>query len=320
MTSPDADADVPVSRWADLDGPVHWVDFGGPAEGPLVVCVHGLGGSHVNWLALAPLITPRCRVVALDLAGFGHTRGGPRSTSVHANQRLVHRFVTEVVGAPAVLLGNSMGGLISTLVAAEHPADVSGLALLDPALPPDLRARPDPLTTLLFAAYFTPGVGRAVIGRRRSRSAEDVALETLRLCCAHPERVPRPVLRAHVDLAGNREWYDQVEADFVLATRSTLWTLARRRQFRATLARIDVPVLLVHGDQDRIVPVQSARAAARAHPAWRYEELVDVGHVPQLEAADRTAAILLDWFGAQEFATAGSASGATVREDDVRSA
>ena len=48
---------VPESQYVDVDGaPVHWVDFGGPEQAPLAVCVHGLGGSWVNWLAFAPLL------------------------------------------------------------------------------------------------------------------------------------------------------------------------------------------------------------------------------------------------------------------------
>ena len=321
----DPSADVtpagsPQEHWADLDGPVYWVDHGGPADGPLLVLVHGLGGSHVNWIALAPLLTPTCRVVALDLPGFGRTRGGTRSTSVRANRDLLHRFVTEVVGGPAVLVGNSMGGLIATLLAASHPDDVAGVALLDPALPPDLRTRPDPLTTLMFAAYFTPGVGRVVIGHRRSRTAEDVALDTLRLCCAHPERVPRHVLRAHVELAESRAWYEELEAEFVLATRSLLVTLARRRQYRAVLAQVTVPVLMLHGTKDRLVPVSSARAAARAHPTWRYEEIPDVGHVPQLEVPDLTAQLVLDWLAAEGAGAADAARAAAVPPGAARSA
>src|SRR5687768_11880175 len=96
------------SRWVDLDGPVHYVDHGGPAGAPLLVCVHGLGGSHANWAAIAPLLTERYRVMALDLAGFGLTRGGPRSATVTGNRLLLHRFLATVGGGePAVLVGNS---------------------------------------------------------------------------------------------------------------------------------------------------------------------------------------------------------------------
>ncbi|MFN0281157.1 MAG: alpha/beta fold hydrolase [Kineosporiaceae bacterium] len=307
--------ELPTSQWVDLDGPVHWVDFGGPDDGPLLVCVHGLGGSHVNWAAVAPDLTQTCRVLALDLAGFGHTPGAGRSTSVQANARLVARFVEEVAGAPAVLVGNSMGGLISSIVAAERPDLVAGTVLVDPALPVDLRAKPDPLTLTMFAAYFTPGLGKAVIaGRRKVRTAEQLAMDTLRLCCVDPSRVPKEILRAHVHLAQTRTYYAELEAEFVTATRSLMFLLARRRKHAAMLHSIRGPVLLIHGEKDRLVSVASARAAARANPAWRYEEVADVGHVPQLEAAAWTRDVILDWL-ATDGVTAARRAGGAVRPD-----
>ena len=56
-----------------------------------------------------------------------------------------------------------------------------------------------------------------------------------------------------------------------------------------------LPVLLVHGDQDRLVPVEAARDIARRHPAWRYVELAGVGHVPQLQVPGRVAEEVLGW-------------------------
>lgn len=307
--------ELPPSRWADLDGPVHWVDFGGSDDGPLLVCVHGLGGSHVNWAAVAPDLARTCRVVALDLAGFGHTPGAGRSTSVQANARLVARFLEEVAEAPAVLVGNSMGGLVSSLVAAERRDLVAGLVLVDPAVPVDLRTRPDPLTMAMFAAYFTPGVGKAVIaGRRKVRTAEQLAMDTLRLCCVDPHRVPKEILHAHVQLAKTRQYYAELEAEFVTATRSLLWLLARRRYHAGLMRRIRGPVLLLHGDKDRLVPVNSARAVARANPTWRFEIAHDIGHVPQLEAAGWTRDQILDWLATDGVQAADGARGA-VRPD-----
>ena len=89
-----------VSRVADLGGPVHYVDFGGAAEAPRVVLVHGLGGTHLNWCLLAPLLVPHARVLALDLVGFGLTYPEGRSATVQANAALVARFVREVAGGP----------------------------------------------------------------------------------------------------------------------------------------------------------------------------------------------------------------------------
>ena len=56
-------------------------------------------------------------------------------------------------------------------------------------------------------------------------------------------------------------------------------------------------MLLLHGDEDRLVPVAAARAAAKANPAWRFEVAEDVGHVPQLEVPEWTAGHILDWLG-----------------------
>src|SRR5690349_14930790 len=123
------------SRWIDVGLPVHYLDFGGPADGSLLVAVHGLGGSALNWLSVAPLLTTRHRFIAPDLAGHGLTRSNGRSTAVRANRELLHRFVTSVTDRPVVLLGNSMGGMIALLEAGICPETVARLVLLDPASP-----------------------------------------------------------------------------------------------------------------------------------------------------------------------------------------
>jgi len=290
---------APRSQWADLDdlgGPVHYVDHGGPADGPLLVCVHGLGGSLVNWAALAPLLTDVARVVALDLVGFGRTRAIGRSASVGANQLLLHRFLTEVVAEPAVLVGNSMGGLIVALQSNAAPETVAAAVLIDPALPLAVGARPDPFVTAVFAMYAVPPVGRAALHTRRRRSSpEQIAMDILRLCCVDTDRVPSRVFEQHVELARVRRTYDEIDDAMLEAARSLMWALARRRRYAATLASMRGPVLLLHGDKDRLVSVASARAAAKANPAWRFEVAEGVGHVPQLEVPDWTAARIRDW-------------------------
>src|SRR5438067_3596336 len=96
-----------------LGGPVHYVDHGG--QGPALLMIHGLGGSTLNWLDVAPGLAARNRVLAIDLVGFGLTPPAGRRSDVPTNLRLVDAFLREVVGEPAVLVGNSMGGLLSML-------------------------------------------------------------------------------------------------------------------------------------------------------------------------------------------------------------
>jgi pimeloyl-ACP methyl ester carboxylesterase len=302
----------PPSQWVDLDGPVHYVDYGGLPDGPLLVCVHGLGGSLVNWAALGPSLSKTCRVLALDLAGFGRTRSHGRSTSVHANQRLLHRFLTQVCQEPAILVGNSMGGLIAVLQTAAHPETVAGVVLIDPALPVGLAARPDPRVAGTFGLYAVPAVGRSVVARRRSpHSAEKLVMALLRLCCADPSRVPRAVVEQHLELARERHGYPgspDVDTDLIVAARSLMWILARRRLHASMMKNISVPVLLLHGDQDRLVPIASARTAAAANPTWRFEVARGVGHVPQLEVPAWTLGRILDWLETDGVAAAYAAS------------
>ena len=134
------------SRWVDLGGPMHYIDFGGSADAPVIVCVHGLAGSALNWSAIAPLLTDRYRLLAPDLAGHGLTRSLGRGTSVAANQALLHRFIESVAASPVILMGNSMGGMVSLMEAGTSPGSVSALILVDPALP-FVPVRPDPRVT-----------------------------------------------------------------------------------------------------------------------------------------------------------------------------
>lgn len=262
----------------------------------MLVCVHGLGGSLLNWAALAPRLTGTARVVAVDLAGFGQTRAVVRSSSVNANQQLLNRFLTEVIAGPAIVVGNSMGGLITSLQAQAHPETVAGAVLIDPALPMAVGARPDPLVTAMFALYAVPPLGRAALRARRRRSSpEQAAMDVLRLCCVDVDRVPAEVIAQHIALARVRRTYSEVDDAMLDAARSLLRALARRRRHAEMLTGLHGPVLLLHGDKDRLVPIASARATAKANPRWRFEVAHGVGHVPQLEVPDWTSERILNW-------------------------
>ena len=291
----DANGRPGESRTVDLGGPVHYVDFGGPAGAPVMVLVHGLGGSHLNWDLFAPLVRDRVRVLALDLPGFGRSEPGGRTASVAANVAVLHRFLTDVVGEPAVLVGNSMGGMISILETGEHPDQVRGLVLLDPAIPGPRRAL-DPLVAVTFALYALPFVGERFLGWRRQRqSAPARVREMLQLCGVDPDSIPPEVIDRSVTLLEERQDVAGMDKAFLAAARSLLRLLADPRRYHSAMASIGVPVLLVHGDRDRLVPVAAAREVARRHPAWRYVEWAGVGHVPQLQEPQRLAAEVLAW-------------------------
>jgi pimeloyl-ACP methyl ester carboxylesterase len=283
------------SRTVDIGGPVHYVDFGGPDGGPAVVLVHGLGGSHLNWDLFAPLLRPHARVWAIDLPGFGRSEPRGRQTSVRANVGVLDRFLAEVVGEPAILVGNSMGGMISLLTAGERPDAVTGLVLLDPAIPGPRRAV-DPLVAAMFAVYALPFVGERFLLRRRTRqSATARVREMLRLCGVDPDDLPAEVIERSVTLLEERDDVAGMDKAFLAAARSLVRLLVDPRRYRQAMAAVDAPVLMVHGDRDRLVPVAAARDIARRHPAWRYLELPGVGHVPQLQVPEQLADEVLDW-------------------------
>ena len=289
------------SHTVDLDGPVHWVDFGGPDaldgddQPAPVVLVHGLGGSHLNWVAVAPALARRRRVVAVDLPGFGLSPAHGRATTVNHNAALLSRFLHEVLGRPVVLVGNSMGGMVSLLLAERRPEQVVGLALVDPSLPTPGQ-RPDPQVAVAFGLYAVPRVGERFLRRLSVRYTDrERVLGTVALCFADPTRADPDVIDAGVQLAAWRRQMPGQDAEFLGAARSILAMLRRPRRYDALIAAVDRPVLLVHGTRDRFVPVGAARRTAGLNPSWHTAYLEGRGHTPQLEAPDEVLEHLEPW-------------------------
>ncbi|GAA4547351.1 alpha/beta hydrolase [Pseudonocardia xishanensis] len=295
------------SLTVDLGGDLHYVDFGGPAGRPALVLVHGLGGSHLNWDLVAPALARRYRVLAVDLPGFGLTAPGTRLTTVPENVRLLERFSDTVVGGPAVVVGNSMGGMIGILMADRSPQRVTGLVLVDPALPP-VPALPRGEAAVLL--HLLPGLGEYLTAARRRRiGPRATVVGMLRLCGVDPATVPTELLDRSVALVARRRDVAGVDRAFLTAARSLAWVLVRAGEYRAAMAAVRVPVLLLHGDRDLLVPVAAARAAAARNPAWTYRELAGVGHVPQLQVPEVFTTEVLGWLADHEPGTEGGRAG-----------
>jgi pimeloyl-ACP methyl ester carboxylesterase len=284
------------SLTAELGGPVHYVEFAGRPDGPRIVLVHGLGGSHLNWSLVAPGLAERARVWAIDLPGFGLSEPGTRSAAVEANVAVLDRFVHEVVGAPVVLVGNSMGGMISILEAAGSADMVTGLVLVDPALPQLRTLRIDPAIALRFALFALPGVGARSLGwRRRLIGARKTVLKTMAVCGLDQEVVPDGLLARDVALIEGRRDPAAMDRAFVAAAVSILRIAGRPRRYLQAMDALTMPVLLLHGGRDRLVPVEAARVAARRHRQWRLEVWPEAGHVPQIQMPERFVELVGDW-------------------------
>jgi pimeloyl-ACP methyl ester carboxylesterase len=280
-----------VSAHADLGGPVHYLDFGG--GGPPLVCVHGLSGSALNWMAVAPVLAERHRVLALDLRGFGRTPLGS-GTRLRDNRDLLDLFLREVVREPAVLVSNSMGGLLSVLQAAAAPRTVSSLVLADPALPWCGHRRIDPSVWAFFGTLLPPILGEATLGwSGRRLGAERIVSGVLEACCSDAARVPADMVRALVDQEAERLASARSYRALAQASRSLLWALGRRG-LASTYASVAAPVLIVHGERDRLVPAAFSTAIGRRF-GWRVAVLPDVGHVPMMEAPQEFLGVALEW-------------------------
>jgi pimeloyl-ACP methyl ester carboxylesterase len=285
------------SLTVDIDGPVHYADFGGSGEP--VVLIHGLGGSHLNWMAVADDLARDHRVYAPDLRGHGLTPlGQGQQATLEANQALIERFLQEVVGGPATLVGNSMGGRLSMQVAAARPDQVSRLVLVDPAAPNPSLGGVDGLVIVFFAALLSPLAEPYLRRRARRMGAEKAVRATLAIVCEDPRRVSPAVYQAHLELTERRlaemPWSDRA---LVQSARSLLRLIFRPQRYHRITPAIEAPTLIVHGARDRLVPVAAVRDLVRRRPDWRLEVLEGVGHVPMLETPDRFLQVTREFVG-----------------------
>ena len=281
-------------KTVDLDGPVHYLDFGG--DGMPLVMVHGLGGNAMNWMAVGPELAKNHRVLALDLAGFGRTPLFNRSATLGANAELVHSFIEQVIGEPTILMGNSMGGHIAILEAADHPRWVAALILVDPAIPGVHVRRPDPTMLGVMAALTLPGLADFVIDRRaRVLGPERLVRETIALVAVDPSRIDADVIDAHVQLMRERgNLGRQASRAFLQAVRSLGLRMADPR-FWSKIKKVEAPALVVHGELDRLIPVSAVRELVRRRPDWNLEVIDGVGHVPMMETPDLFLKVVNQW-------------------------
>lgn len=283
------------------DVEVHTASWDGPTTGPVFVAVHGLGGSHVNWALLAPHLAEHGPVHAPDLAGFGLTLPTGRKATVADNLDLLAGFIRTVSPtAPVVLLGNSMGGLLSLLLAGSRPRLIQRLILVAPASPRPLRAPLDAEILRNFAQMAAPGIGERVLAARQRRTTPDEQVrETMRLCAADPAALDAAIIEEHVEMARRRREMPHAVGAMLQANRSMLLTIGPRAGalWRAVEC-ITAPTLLLHGARDRLVTAAGVKALAARRPDWTHITYDDLGHVPMLEAPEQVAEDIETWLSA----------------------
>ncbi len=277
----------------DAGGKVSVLDHGG--EGPLIVCVHGLEGSAYNWNLIAPDLTRHHRVVAPDLSGFGHTEPLDGDSTVERNTELVLDVIDQY-GDEAILMGNSMGGLISILAAERHPGKVAALALIDTAAPVSSWFSLSPSATAKLSVPLIPFLGKRLIDAyRASVTPEEGVREALEFVAADADRLDPQVWESALEIAELRRTQPWSTDALVEATNSIAPYVLRKGRFARLIHRITQPTLLVHGTEDAVVQVQAASWTARQRPDWTVAFFEGLGHIPMLEDPNRFLAVFDSW-------------------------
>jgi pimeloyl-ACP methyl ester carboxylesterase len=288
--------DLPPLQIDDADGPIAFREWDGP-EAATFVLVHGLGGSHVNWVRVAEGLSGLGRVVAPDLPGFGWSRRAGRDTGIMGLRRSLAAFLDRHAPGDVIVCGNSMGGGIGMLHAAIQPERVRALVLTSSVFPWVPGALPHPAVVSAFAAYDVGPIGDTLVRERMRRlSAERIVRIGFAITAADPRSIPDDVLGLQVDAVRERQADPEGPEAFLGAARSLL-RLGRRRDVSArVLDSVRCPVLVIHGRRDRLIPPRFAEAALAGRPAWRGRFLPNVGHVPMLEAPGRWLSEVADWY------------------------
>jgi pimeloyl-ACP methyl ester carboxylesterase len=290
--------ELPPLQTVDIDGPLAFREWPGP-EGATFVLLHGLGGSHLSWVQVAPGLAGLGRVLAPDLPGFGRTAKLGRPTRLMDERRWLSRFLDEVVEGPVLIAGNSMGGAIAALEAAVEPERVGGVILTSSVFPMLGGPIPHPLVLGAFAAYDVPRLGELVV---RSRSAafdpETFVRVGLRILTADATSIPEDVIAVHADLIADLRADPEAPGAFLEAARSINAYVKSPTAGRRAMSNVECPVLVIHGRKDRFVPVAYAEVALVTYPSWRGRLLARVGHVPQMEAPARWLTEVADWYAA----------------------
>lgn len=278
------------------DQPVHVrrarPDTDEPGRGvPRAVLVHGLGGSATNWTDLMGLLRDDLDLLAVDLPGFGWSPPPvDRNYSLQAHARIVERLIETTGDGPVHLVGNSLGGIVVTMVAAGRPDLVQSLTLVAPALPV-LRPR---TTTLHLPALAAPWVGQRLAQRLGKFPVEQRVRTTLALCFADPSCVPPQRFEEAIAEASRRARLDHdseamlsslrgLLSSYLLRGPTSLWRIA---------GRVGAPTLLVYGQRDKLVDPRTAVRAARTFPDARLVVIPNCGHLAQVERPRQVAAAM----------------------------
>ncbi|MCP9857603.1 MULTISPECIES: alpha/beta fold hydrolase [unclassified Cyanobium] len=288
------------AQWLWRGQSCHWRRLGSP-DRPALLLLHGFGATSGHWRRnVGTLAAAGWCVYSLDLIGFGASSQPGLDRHQALDNRLwarqVQAFLAEVVQAPAVLVGHSLGGLVALTCSVYAPQWVRAVV-----------AAPLPDPSLLMAGRRPPR--RRPWRRRLKRGVIHLLLRLLPLELLVPLLAHSPLL----DLGIQSAYHHPVIGDQEL--RRLIARPARRpgavralramsigmalRPFRATavslLQRLGRPTLLVWGGQDRLVPLEVSQQCLRLRSDLELHVIPSCGHCPHDETPDAFGGAVLRW-------------------------
>jgi pimeloyl-ACP methyl ester carboxylesterase len=264
----------PDSLFVDIDGvTVHYKEAG--QGDTALLLLHGFASSTYSWREVMAPLAEDARVVAFDRPAFGLTErpmpgdfpNGVNPYTADAQADLTIGLMDELGIEQAVLVGNSAGGTIATYAALRHPERVKALVLVDPAI---------------YSGGGSPSWVRPLLTTPQARRIGPVLVRNIR------------------DWGyqfGQSAWHDpsrftdEIWAEYSKPLRAENWDRALWELTQASrplnldqrLAELGVPVLVITGDDDRIVPTEQSIRLAGEIPGAELAVLPNCGHVPQEE-------------------------------------
>ncbi len=272
-----------VERRAVIDGVELAGRVAGPPEGRPIVLLHGLTASSSDWtFTVGPLTEAGWRVLCPDLPGHGRS-SAPKEAAAYRMERvanLVHGFAGELGFAPAVVVGNSMGGAVAQEWVLQHPEAIAALVLVDSA--GDMDATPPAPEDAAFAARE-----RALFWSEGAEAVWD--LHQSEGGWLQSTEMPREVAAwGKARFCGTRPEGYYYASDALLERRQTL----------ADLAHVSCKTLVVCGENEPTWFRSVSDRIAAAIPAATYEIVPDGGHCPQWQNTTAFNAILLRFLAA----------------------
>jgi len=265
----------PNSHHADVGDGVrlHYLESGA-AGAPPVLLIHGFGDNSFSWDGWTRVLAPHYHVIAVDLPGHGLSQAPADFTADPGRYAdVIDAFLGKIGLSHVAVAGNSLGGGVAWQLAVRHPDKVGRLILVDAAGWPSETLKKPPLAFRIM---------QYKAGRDLLASIDNTPLIRQGLAADVVDKsvLTEPFIKRWADLQrypGHRPILMSLRPGAIAASKETL-------------APIKVPTLILWGGEDHIIDPASAKKFADAIPGSELIVYPKVGHLPQLEASDRSAA------------------------------